>query len=496
MSQAETDLSRITAKLLKFRHDPLAYAMWAFPWGEPGGPLENRQLRLWQRQVLTDIRDHLSNPETRHEPCMIARASGHGIGKSALIGILLRWGLDTFADTRCNITANTEAQLRTKTVPEVTKWQRMAITADFFNYTATAIFSKSKAHERSWRADFIPWSESNPEAFAGLHNERKRIIIVMDEGSAISDKIWEVTEGALTDAETEIIWIVFGNPTRNVGRFRECFRKYRKYWNTAQIDSRDVEGTNKKLFDRWEKQYGVDSDFFKVRVMGQFPSMSARQLFNIDDIDAAWGRHLRKEQYDFAPRILACDPAWEGDDELVIGLRQGLKFEILKTMPKNDNDIEVANWIARYEDEHQVDGVNIDGGYGTGIVSAGRTMGRNWNLIWFSGKSSREDCFNKRAEMYINVRDLLKQGLALPKDQDLYDEMMATEVLPMLDGKYKLPPKEDTKEIIGRSPNKLDCLALTTAMPIATRDQRDYARNRSKSAKRQNPIKERLKERG
>ncbi|MEI7000490.1 terminase, partial [Klebsiella pneumoniae] len=86
----------------------------------------------------------------------------------------------------------------------------------------------------------------NTEAFAGLHNERKRIIVVFDEASNIADLVWEVAEGALTDEDTEIIWVAFGNPTRNTGRFRECFRKYRHRWKCAQIDSRTVEGTNKQ----------------------------------------------------------------------------------------------------------------------------------------------------------------------------------------------------------------------------------------------------------
>lgn len=492
--QQQDIVDQIVTKLVEYRHDPLAYAKWAFPWGQKHTALE--QLtgpREWQSDILRVIRDHLSDPVTRFQPLLIAVASGHGIGKSALIGMIIRWALDTCIGTRANVTANTEAQLRTKTIPEVNKWQRLAITAEFFTLTATAIFSRIKAMERAWRCDFIPWSDSNPEAFAGLHNKGKRILVVMDEGSAIADKIWEVTEGAMTDEDTEIIWIVFGNPTRNVGRFRECFRRYKKYWVTRQIDSRTVEGTNKALFDRWREQYGDESDFFKIRVRGQFPSMSAKQLFNTEDVDRAFGGHLRKEQYEFAPIILGVDPAWEGDDELVIVLRQGLMTKILKRMPKNDNDIEVANLLARYEDEYKADAVNIDGGYGTGIVSAGRTMGRGWNLIWFSGKSSREDCYNKRAEMYINLRDLLKEGLVIPNEQDLYDEMIACEVLPMLDGKYKLPPKEDTKEIIGRSPNILDALALTTAMPVATRGQHIAAKRHEEKARRYNPIADRLK---
>jgi hypothetical protein len=34
--------------------------------------------------------------------------------------------------------------------------------------------------------------------------------------------VWEAIEGALTDDDTELFWVVFGNLTRNTGRFREC----------------------------------------------------------------------------------------------------------------------------------------------------------------------------------------------------------------------------------------------------------------------------------
>jgi hypothetical protein len=82
------------------------------------------------------------------------------------------------------------------------------------------VFSVEAERERLWRAGVIRWSVETTEAFAGLHNKGRRVILIFDEASAISDKIWEVSEGALTDEETEIIWLAFGNPTRNSGRFR------------------------------------------------------------------------------------------------------------------------------------------------------------------------------------------------------------------------------------------------------------------------------------
>ena len=56
------------------------------------------------------------------------------------------------------------------------------------------MYSNDPGHDKRWRADAIPWSEHNTEAFAGLHNERKRIIVVFDEASNIADLVWEVAE--------------------------------------------------------------------------------------------------------------------------------------------------------------------------------------------------------------------------------------------------------------------------------------------------------------
>jgi len=52
--------------------------------------------------------------------------------------------------------------------------------------------------------------------------------------------------------------------------------------------------------------------------------------------------------------------------------------------------------------------VFIDAGYGTGVVSAGKTMNRKWRLVWFAGKSPDPGCLNMRAFMAARRRDWLK----------------------------------------------------------------------------------------
>ena len=189
-----------------FAHDPLGFVRFAYPWGEEGTELADATgPRDWQCALLAELGRRLREAGDLGLllPILMARASGHGVGKSTVAAWILHWALSTMPNARIVLTANTDTQLRTKSWPEVAKWMRLAINRHWFRATATAVYSADPAHERLWRADAIPWSEENTEAFAGLHNKGRRVVLIFDEASAIADKIWEVSEGALTDEDTE-----------------------------------------------------------------------------------------------------------------------------------------------------------------------------------------------------------------------------------------------------------------------------------------------------
>ena len=149
-------------------------------------------------------------------------------------------------------------------------------------------------------------------------------VVVFDEASSVADKIWEVTSGALTDEGTEIIWIAFGNPTQNVGMFRECFGRFKHRWVTKQIDSRMVDGTNKELFWQWVEDYGEDSDYVRVRVKGEFPRAGSTQFIAGDVVEGA--RKRKCSGLGEGWKVLVADVARFGDDMTVFGVRQGDKF--------------------------------------------------------------------------------------------------------------------------------------------------------------------------
>lgn len=453
-----------------YAQDPRGWVRDSFPWGadmlaKHAGP------RAWQCEVLDDIGAHLRNPATRCTPLRMAVASGHGIGKSALISMVLAWGMSTCPETRAVVTANTDGQLRTKTWPEVSKWAGLSINADWWSVPATAMYEKD--HEKSWRADATPWSENNTEAFAGLHNEGKRIILIFDEASKIADKVWEVAEGALTDLDTEIIWLAFGNPTQNTGRFRECFGKYRHLWTTRKIDSRTVEGTNRAYLDELVATYGEDSDIVKVRVRGEFPSQSVSQFIATDAVQEAQARQLSVKDPG-AACVLGVDVARFGDDQSIIRGRMGRDGRVIPPIKWRGMDtVFSAHKVAEAIRVYNPDAVFIDGGgVGGGVVDILKSQGYKVIEVNF-GAAARESLkyANKRAEMWANLRDWLPTGVIDP-DMELQDDLVGVEYGFDKDGRLLLEKKEDMKKRGLASPDNGDALALTFAEPVQRKDLR------------------------
>ena len=393
----------------------------------------------------------------------------------------------TCDDARCAVTANTEPQLRTKTWPELLKWFRMAAGRESFIATATTIHSADPEHKETWRIDMLTWSEHNTEAFAGLHNVRKRIVLVFDEASAIADKVWEVTEGALTDADTEIIWCAFGNPTRNTGRFKECFGSLRHRWNRQHVDSRSVSFTNKIQIGQWVKDYGEDSDFVRVRVRGEFPRAGSMQFISSERVAEAIERPLVTDEA--APLVMGVDVARHGDDQTIIRFRRGLDARSIPAIKMRIPDLmQLASRIVEQANIHRPKAVFIDvTGIGYGVHDRLAQLGCEGLIgVNFATSADRADgsdanarYANKRAEMWGFMRDWCRTG-CLPDDRDLAADLTGVEYGYNNKDEILLEKKDDMKKRGLASPDDGDALALTFAYPVAIRDWREDSRIQEK----------------
>lgn len=467
----------VLAELGGFSNRPYDFVMWAFPWGEPGSELEESTgPEGWQRDVLMHMQENLQSGMAFHEAVQIAICSGHGVGKSALVSWIIIWAISTFEDTRGVVTANTETQLKTKTWAELGKWYRLFIAKEMFKLTATAIYSVDEAHERTWRVDMVPWSERTVEAFAGMHNKHKRVLVIFDEASAILDMIWETTEGALTDSDTQIFWIVCGNPTRNTGRFRDCFGRYANRWKGFRVDSRLVSITNKLQIAKWIEDYGEDSDFVRVRVRGVFPRAGSLQFIASDLVLVARSREVSVHLHD--PFIIGVDVARFGDDSSVIYFRKGRDGRTFAPIKLHGVDtMTLAAKVVEERARYKADAVFVDGtGVGGGVVDRLRQLRVSCFDVQFGSSADRVGeegtrYKNKRAEMWGFMRDWLKGG-AIPDDPELEQQLIGLEYGYAGDEMaIQLERKKDMKKRLGFSPDIADALALTFAYPVVATAQ-------------------------
>jgi hypothetical protein len=469
----------VIADLGRFTHDPLGFVLWAFPWGVEGTSLAGEDgPDEWQSEQLQAIGDDLrANP---HKPIQDATASGHGIGKSSQVSWLILWSLMTHEDTRGVATANTEGQLRTKTWPELSKWYSLLqfdCLREMFVLEATSIHSTEKGHERTWRIDAIPWSERNTEAFAGLHNAGKRVILLFDEASSILDAIWDTASGGLTDAGTEILWICYGNPTRNSGRFRDVIvGRFRHQWRHRMIDGRDVKRTNKDQLQAWIDAYGEDSDFCRVRILGQFPRAGSSQFIGSDLVQGA-----RKREVNVAlgsePIVFGVDCARFGDDHSTLAIRRGRDARSLEWRRWHDQDaMTLAGDIALEAQRWRPAAIFVDAGnIGAAVIDRLRQLNvENVIEVWFGGKGRdaewaggvRVKTKNKRAEMWTTMRTWLATG-AIPDSDDLEADLTGPEYGYAADQvSIQLEAKRDMKARGMPSPDDADALALTFAEPV------------------------------
>jgi hypothetical protein len=446
---------------VRFQNDPGGFTRFMYDWGH--GDLKDWDgPDYWHEEVFQQIKEYLEGPE--QTPLFLAICSGHGAAKTFLVSNVIRWFMSCRAHPQVVATANTESQLTTKTWRELAKWHKLSHNKDWFEWTATSYFLK--AHPETWRANAIPWSENNSEAFAGTHEEN--VLVVFDEASKISDKIWEVTDGIFTTKKN--IWLVCGNGTRNVGRFYDCFHKFKgKPWKTWNIDSRTCKAANSEYLNRLIEQYGgEDSDQSRVRVRGLFPRTATRQLISTEAVETAMKKDLDPKAWEYMPKLLGVDIARFGENSSTICARQGRKVLPIEVLPKQDL-MKTAHHTAERMKELRPLQTFVDGsGIGAGVVDRLRQL--NFSVVDVNGGNSSLNprFLNKRAEMWWALKEFIEGGeCELPNDTKLKEELTCVEYDFTDKGRIRLDRKSDIVEKYGFSPDRADALAMTFAYPVA-----------------------------
>ena len=443
--------------------DPLGFVKYVYSWGKNGSILENETIDVWQENLLNLLGKEIrkKNKEKSTKVIRFAVSSGHGVGKTALTSWLIQWFMSTRINPQIIVTANTEIQLKTKTWRELKKWQELAINGHWFEHKAEKYYLKESPD--TWFATPIIWKKENPESVQGTHE--KSVLIIIDEASGLPKIISEALEGSLTTDDCYIF--KFGNPNNASGDFYDCFHRNRNLWHRFSVDARQARKANQDTIIDWGKAFGEDSDFFKIRVKGEFPSQSDMQFISTKTVEDAIDRVANKETIKKFPLIMGVDVARFGSDKSIILFRQGRKildiFEYrgLDTMSLSDMVFEKNSLFSP-------DAIFIDGGgVGGGVVDRCKQLGLNPFDINFGSKSSKpEEFLNLRAEMWYKMKLWLDSG-DIPNDLEIKDDLTKIEYYYNSKQQLFLESKEAMKKRGEASPDKADALALTFARAVA-----------------------------
>lgn len=474
----------------KISDNPYNWVMYVFPWGEPKTPLANvKGPRQWQKEELLEVAKFIKEnkervargEDTKTYKCAIS--SGRGPGKSALVAWLSLWHFSCKLGSSTILTANTDTQLTNKTFGEVGKWSTLAINNYWFERNQKAIIPAPwwgegiakalKIDRQYWYIKGELWNEDNPDAFAGAHNDNGELVI-FDEASGIPAPIWTVTDGIFTEPTPYKFFFAFSNPRSNTGPFFDCFNGHSNFWRTRKIDARTVEGIPQDTYKEIVEKFGEDSREARVEVRGEFPTQGDKQFISRSAVQSACARELDKLD-DYEALVMGVDPARYGDDSTVIRFRRGRDARSIPPLVlKGADNMKVANTCVQLIEKHNPDAIFVDAGAGAGIIDRLREMGFHVFEVDFGSKSTEEQYFDHRTELWGKMRTWLNGAMLggiEEADRKLIEDLVGPEYEFMgREQKIKLESKEKMKKRGLKSPDNADALAVTFHCRVSRND--------------------------
>lgn len=422
----------------------------------------------WQEDVFTAYDDP--------SKARIALSACAGPGKTAVLAILGWHFLSCFGDrgehpkgAAVSISAD---NLRDNLWAEMAKWQsRSPFLLKAFKWTAERIYSNS--FPSTWFLSARSFSKSaNSEeqgrTLSGLHSQY--VFIICDESGDMPVNVARSAEQALGGSHLFGKIVQAGNPTSQSGMLYSAAVTNRHLWHVINITGDpDDPKRSPRISTDWAREqistYGRDNPWVMAFILGQFPPGSINTLIPLELVERAMNQTLKPRDFEFQQKRIGVDVARFGDDETVLFPRQGLQAFNPISMRGATNPEIAARIIAgkgKFQSEWEfVDGT---GGFGAGVVDMLRLHGANVMEVQFAGKATKPRYYNKRTEMWFEMKEWLERGGSLPKIDGLVREM-STPTYTLKDGRLLLEPKDMIKKRLGASPDKADALCTTFAMP-------------------------------
>ena len=420
---------------------------------------KGKHLTWQQTAMLTQIKNHTDSlgDEIALEQFIgwLTVASGHGIGKSMILSVILLWFLFCFPEAQVAATAPSKQQIYDILWKELSIWlNRMPkIYSQLYDWQNSYI--RMKDLPDSWFARAATARKENPEALAGVHGDH--VLLVADEASGVEEVIFETAEGATTGGH--VMFMMISNPTRNTGYFKNSHAKDKSDWVPFSFSCEESPVVDLDYVIRMAKKYDRDEDNFRFRVLGLFPHEDQMDdkgympLISERELEGA----MVPANTPFKARKLGIDPSGAGADKSAWVGGNTTMIKILGE-EKISTPISGARKTHTYATEHEVPGpmCTMDSfGEGGRWIAPIQKAGLDVDYFNSGDPSTNSDYLNKRAEGAWKLRTFIKNGGQIVRDQR-WKEILNIKYRRTTRGKIQIMPKEEMKKNRIPSPNFFD----------------------------------------
>ena len=287
-------------------------------------------------------------------------------------------------------------------------------------------------------------------------------ICYIEEAHALTKDQWDVINPTIRKQDSEII-ILFNPQHRMDFVFQNFIERELADSIVRKINYDENPFLSDTMLKVIEEEKAHDLEEYNHIYLGVPREGDDRALFAYSDIETSMNGDMSGADQSGVYSI-ACDVARYGRDKSVTSKRNGFVVSDLQTY-KDYSTMEFATVISNEYGRGQApDAVMVDTiGVGAGVYDKLLQMGiRGCVEANVSMKAEELKVYqNKRAEMYFNLKKFVENGGKLPNDKELKEELLALRYFyNNTSGKIQLISKDDLKEILGRSPDKSDSVAL------------------------------------
>jgi hypothetical protein len=406
--------------------------------------------------------------------------SGHGVGKTAALAWVTVHHAVTEFPQKTALTAPTSNQMFVALWPEVGKWFAKCPDhiKNIFEFKSDEIVHQGNPKESFIRAATA--RPEKPEALAGVHCDDGSVLLIADESSGIHEAIFESASGSMSGHTATTI--LAGNPLRTAGLFFDSHMKpeMRDFWFALHVSCEQCRRVKADFLEDMRRRYGVNSNQYRVRVLGEFPKADADTVIPFESIEAATIRDVTPSPA--APMIWGLDPARFGGDRSALVKRKG---NAVPELPKVWQDLDLMQLSAMVKIEWDTTDISkrpaeilVDSiGLGAGVVDRLRQLELPVRGINVSESPSMKDHYsNLKAELWFEGAKAWFQKLdcTLPKDiahtpnGSLCGELALPRFKFTKTGKLQVESKDEIKKRGFASPDLADAFILTFASSAAT----------------------------